>query len=697
MIHKFELIKVLIDATEPALGSRKKYGYPRDVEIDSGTGGSYKRNIDPIAERIVEILRPTKDDDVVSYEDLRGFQRELIYRHVLFDEPYKSQMPVIVGLLDLTKELIDNGYRALADEHWKEAIALLKELVNTSTYYIPEEKRELRDAYPKEYDTANCVLKLMKQYSWKVSIDASNNIFIEKGVETTTKQIELWVKSIGGITLIERIFDFLGASRFYNELMLRYLVGRSTSMTAFEHKPDIPIGYLLNIAVKYPYKKESERTNEILSQIFDTSAQLCNALFQSQHYSILEFLFSSGLQLRKLSTDISVYDSVYSFPQGDIPTEIETIKGLLDFVSPADFLKHCGFSLESLIKLMEYIYAQCKCAHLPITVHKSTASKSLEIPKGESKPLFELLSHQPNAINTKYVVPSDLSGTNFWHKPLIEINSNTYYLINKTWCAKAFYECISVKLRSISNFDNSVGLSIESYLKYKCREKGITYSAGKYEQSGIFGECDLVIETDSTIILFEIKKKILTYRAQSGSDVDILIDLASSLLDSQIQASRTELLLLEHGSIRLNDEVENRSHVLSLKGRKVERVSISHFDFRGFHDRLFLTNFLSTLLTYIVVPLSEDKEVKKKFDKLNEKAKVLRQQYQEYLKYNNDHGTSPFFDSSFHNIDHILLMLKLSVDNESFLKYFKGTKFVNTTGSLNFYKEFLFTIKRYNP
>jgi len=92
-----------------------------------------------------------------------------------------------------------------------------------------------------------------------------------------------------------------------------------------------------------------------------------------------------------------------------------------------------------------------------------------------------------------------------------------------------------------------------------------------------------------------LKKKPLTRRAQAGSDVHILLDIANSLLDAQVQSGWHEARLRIHGYLDLTSPKGTAR--LELKGRSVERIALSLLQFGSFQDRMLLKQFLEASMT----------------------------------------------------------------------------------------------------
>ena len=202
--------------------------------------------------------------------------------------------------------------------------------------------------------------------------------------------------------------------------------------------------------------------------------------------------------------------------------------------------------------------------------------------------------------------------------------------------------------------------------------------------NGIDGECDAVIETAEAIIFIESKKGALTKNAKAGSDVHVLLDLTQSALKAQKQAGGHELLLRQNDSITLNDN--GIEHTIALKGRQVERIALTLFDYGGFQDRILLKQFLETnlRLRYNV----NEPRFRKKFDELNKTLESLVEQEASLSSFRSDnHNRQPFFNCWFLSLPQLLVLLDNVNTAEDFKKQLWLTRSV-THGSQDFYHEY---------
>lgn len=83
------------------------------------------------------------------------------------------------------------------------------------------------------------------------------------------------------------------------------------------HKsPQIPIGYLLNLCVKYPNEIQTLRNiDKELRQIHDLSIAIVTSYYNVEHYNQWTHFFQTGETIIKFCTEIATWDSIYSLIQ----------------------------------------------------------------------------------------------------------------------------------------------------------------------------------------------------------------------------------------------------------------------------------------------------------------------------------------------------------------------------------------------
>ena len=457
------------------------------------------------------------------------------------------------------------------------------------------------------------------------------------------------------------------------------------------HKsPQIPIGYLLNLCVKYPNEIQTLRNiYKELRQIQNLSIAIVTSYYNVEHYNQWAHFFQTGETIIKFCTEIALWDSIYSLIQIRPKLSLQIIEELYKEIDEATFSKEVGVSKDEYFTVLSEIFEIAKDKNGIVTIYVSAIKKKLKVFDEQLiKRVLDINSHNAQA-NVEYLLPSDITKVNFQFNSLIKLSDTKYILMDKSWCAPALFESLATVFRAakVKNFDSNIGYALEKIIYKWLNNHSITYSYGTYSVDSIDGECDLLIEAKDAIILIEFKKKVLTRKAKSGIDIDLLVDLSDSILSSQIQAGRTEIILREKGEITLTDQKTNSSKKVYWNNRAIERISLTQLDFGGFHDKTIINQFFNALLTHSYGTYSEEKSILKKFEELKEKQKIWSEQYAKLNALDKAFNHFPYFDSSFMNLGQLLETINLSTDNNSFYEKLKTHKFV-TFGTLDFYREF---------
>lgn len=525
----------------------------------------------------------------------------------------------------------------------------------------------------------------------KIEINNSE-IQIISGLEAVVDELNEKVKNIGGIVLVKSLFNHLNHLNKYSTRFERYFITREASGISFDQHPQIPFGFLLNLSLKYPYENPKVKDPQaLLDEIVELAITISNGAYGVQQYNYWEFHFQSGETIIQFFTDIVLWDTMFSIPQCRPSSALDICDNLFSFISDIDFKNTLGFTRTDFISILIELNKLVTNFHIPTVVYHSAVCKSLKhIDKNTIQTVLDLLSHQ-SIVNEKYILPSDYISIDFWKKPLIKLGETKFLLVNKSWCAPNYFEAIATPLRASfkmhkRKLDDELGPQLEIYLQNKLLSKGIAFKTGDYNVDDLHGECDLLIESEKAIILIEFKKKVLTGKAKSGVDINLLIDLSESILDAQIQAGRTEIILREKGSITLTAK-KGSTQTVHLNDRNIERVALTHLEFGGFHDRSIFKHFLKALLTHSYGTHSNDPETIRKFENLKEKQTKWTEQYNKLCTIDNDYPKHPYFDCWFMSLPQLLEVINLSSDGNSFYETFRKTKHVSLN-TLDWYREF---------
>lgn len=202
---------------------------------------------------------------------------------------------------------------------------------------------------------------------------------------------------------------------------------------------------------------------------------------------------------------------------------------------------------------------------------------------------------------------------------------------------------------------------MERFVAQEFTKRQIPILSGEYDHNEEHGECDLIVEVPNMVIFLELKKKALTRQARAGNDVNLLLDIAGSLLDAQAQAGWHEVRLTQRGEINLF--YNGTESTIKLDGRKIEKIAVSMLDYGSFQDRIILKRFLEATLNRNFHP--RDESLSTKFNKINNSLREITEQV--ILKYPGQKQVEqPFFNCWFISIPQLLVLMDGVTDASSF-------------------------------
>jgi hypothetical protein len=408
------------------------------------------------------------------------------------------------------------------------------------------------------------------------------------------------------------------------------------------------------------------------------------ATFDVEPYNTFETLFHTGSNLPRFLMEIAVYDGMFNLAQARPGWVEKTLRSLFDWLDDDTALHHLGWTIGQAARVAcEIVNITSGQSGPCILTHSSLAKGMSELPSTELTSILSVFSHRAGDANREYKLPYEQTKVDFWFKPLIEQSPGRYILMDRVWCAPAFYEAVVSAVRPrVPNADSFIGLAFERLVKAELEAHGVRVVSGNYNIGSQEGECDAVIETADRIIFVEMKKKPLTRKSRSGNDINLFYDLSESLLAAMCQIGRHEILLFKHGSLELQDGSE--TYTIERNGRAVERVALSPVEFGGMQDRGVISQVLKTMTTSKLSAV--DASNAHSINKVQTKGQELLDQYNELAKIQSDAKGVTFMNCWFLSLGQFLTILQGVSSNDSFQSSLFTTRHI-MMGSLDFYFE----------
>lgn len=607
-------------------------------------------------------------------------------------QPYLGILEIIIDAIrrkDTTSnESIHQVVSFKFEDKWRIALQSAWDLTIISSQRIEYNLQDLEKFYKRQIVISNAT-KFLQYEGCKVDIEDGRVVIEESQARRVANYIEADIKLLGGIETLRRLFELIEPC--YHEKQGRYHLGRTFSSLIQVDFPLIPVGYLLNLCVKYPQRKilvAVESPDNIWKRILQSSIALTSIL-DVQSHNQFALLFHSTDTIVRFLQELAMYDNLFCPTQlrpSDVP---KMIKKLFSWLSKTAH-QNLGWTPEQAATVAERILELAVNKLYPITFQaKQLYNLEPQMGRDEIDKLLTLYSHKSSSINSNFQIPQDLSQLEhenyFQHKPLIGLSKDQYLLTSSSICSPAFYEAVASELRAKvdSKINDKLGEKIEDFIKDEFLKRRIKFVSGKYGKTNkgkSLDEIDILVEATDTIIFFEVKAKPLTRKARCGNDLTLFLDLSGSLLKSQIQINKHEIFIRKNGAISLED-----GSTCELNNRNIARVSVTLLDFGSFQDRTVVFQFLENML---LGRFDEGNDVVK-IKNLNEKLNEFQSQFNELVQLDSERINHPFYNCWFLSVPQLLIILDNINSSDDLKRELWRTRSIST-GSLDFYKEYEF-------
>lgn len=634
---------------------------------------------DPLKKELIANLSADDNDIHLTQYDIAKIEKGLVFLSIIEKNENAGLAIVVLKALhdNLGQEI--KRYRTLDNDGWQKAIALLKGYLESNS--------NIDIKFPnKVEDRANALLNLRDKYGLHVSINDDGSLEICE-VDKLFNLLDERVRDMGGRYFIESMLGLLS----YNNTVERLILPKQGNTQNVYTAPSqmIPYNYMLNVGLKNLSNsgKQSCQNSNYYNNTVELFKKTCFAVMEVQSYSIWEDIFHKDKSPLDYLRDLIYRESVFDLHQSSMNFVVKFIV----YISKegCEYDTKLPFPLSHFSKIINYI-VHFFDRHKFVVISKS----QLKLKKMPIREIIEVLNFcsQPIAkFNENFCSPTDYDNVNFWFYPIAKIDDDKWMLLPKTIASRCLYEAFLNWIRVKDNsIDQKVGTYMESFLRYQFNMHNIKMQSGDYEMNDKSkGECDGLIESPKAILLLEMKKKPLVRASRKGDKTYILIDIADSLLASQVQNFRTSIAIKD-GVLKLKNE--NTESEIHHNNRTIERITITLFPFGDIQNRILLEQILRilcshkfTITTNANTTLSEDE--KKEIKRIQDSYKKLEKRQKELDKYLQLIDVDkPFFNCWFLDIEKILYLLKGVNTVEQFTEKLLSMKYVSF-GTYDFYNE----------
>lgn len=499
-------------------------------------------------------------------------------------------------------------------------------------------------------------------------------------------------KQIGGAQLVHSVFQSVAST--FDDITKRFHIVRQVDyMGAKLLRSQVPWGYLIQLGMKHMQVDGIPRWRAPFDELVSLSTASI-AIFDIQPYSPYESVFVDQLDIMEYLQNGATYDAIFAIPQLNADHARTMYHGLFTDIQKKT-LQYSGVRLDTAIKLADLILDLAHPKELFLFTDIGKLARQLGFGKTKTMEIIDaVFAWTSLGPNQELGFPPFSSHVDSMFRPLFKRRDGGYAIPPRSVCALALFEAIMALARGADKkVDGYIGKAIEALLKSEFRKKGVEYKSGSYnfhptkssKAKNLESDCDLVLETKQRVIFLECKKKSLTRLARSGDHVKILEDLSNSLVYSQTQALQHENLLRTEPTFTLKDPEQGDVHI-ELRGRRVERVSVSLLDYESLQDSLSLQRFLEICCqVQFSHPDADQQEV---LDAVAGRFAQLRSLAESVGEFDGPNA-HPFFGSTFTCVPKILLLLERATNSETFWAQMGRIK-TTFTGTRDFYSDYAY-------
>ena len=494
------------------------------------------------------------------------------------------------------------------DDAWDEAADFGRALFILNGPVIEEEK--LR--WPRELATAAAARRLRA-----------------RGVEVTMTGADLMVTDEQferATAMLQRLLDQLGFVDAAGNL-LRVMRGRGLCIDGIYiggRRPDVmrtesgtPFNLLLQLAARSGADGTLSPNSPEREQAWQQSMELATdiaAILEVEPQGYEAILERRSGRLIPLLREIGLFDALFSFRQSPLEHARFILAAFYRGIDDAVLRASAGWSFADAFDLLDAVNR--RSPNDPSFFDRA----GLILAGAREETLENLLGDMAHPLGTaNAAMTSPFAQAGLMFRPLLEVRPGVWTQVAGSLAAPAFYEAIQTKLRQLLSgraMSDLVGDGTERIVSALFERAGMTpvVNSREYDMGpGAKGECDLVFADDERILFVETKGKPVSRATQTGVGHAALLDFAGGMLAAQLQGIGHERVIRAHGRL---DFAHGPS--LPLAGRSVFRLSVTHLDHAGLHDRLLVQTLLRTVLNMEFVATAEaDRQVRKQVTKLN--------------------------------------------------------------------------------
>lgn len=516
---------------------------------------------------------------------VKSLVHELAIRHLCDGQPLQPYHNVAQAL---QLALRTHGTSTEADVDWEAAI---RAAVRYHSYFpprLPDDQKLTANVRAQIVSKSVCGLRAS---GYQVLLpDVGGLDMPESEVSRLQTDIEALAKKLGGTALAASALTNIEPT--YSAKTDRFNLGRDGNTIRLDAQPQLPLAFLYQLGLKFFHYKQAPSVGEAEFSQLLRLLTFAVGLLDLESDGAFDLMFARPSDILELTRKSLLYDANFSLTQAKPGHVLVFVQRLLTNPPFACLIDKDGFTSSHVLTAATLLLQETKSGSIGFQrvspAHLSMlAGLDLEPAK---RLLTSVFAHALGQVNQNLTFPLQDSEVDSAFRPLLTDDKGALLRLPRNLAARATLNAVIAWCRKAwpenQGFDAELGLALEQFVRDQFTARGVKIHYGTYDDS----ECDLVIQTDSHIVFFELKGKVLTRQSRSGDVLKALEDLADSLARPQAQAMERHAFLKEHGKMELRSD--KGVSVIELGSREVLKVSVTRGELLSLHDRPYLWQYL---------------------------------------------------------------------------------------------------------
>lgn len=529
------------------------------------------------------------EESSVSLTMVRSLIHKLAVRHLCDDQPLQPYRNVAKAL---QLALRTHGTSTATEVDWE---AATRSAVRYHLYFppmLPDDQELIANVRAQVVSKS---VRSLRAAGYQVFLPDVGGVNMPES-ETARLQtdIDALAQQLGGEALVASALG--GIELTYSARTDRFNLGRNGQTVRLDAQPQRPLAFLYQLGLKFLHYKQAPGVGEAEFSKLLHLLTFAVGILDLESDGTIDFMFARPNDILELTRKSLLYDANFCLTQANPVHVLVFVQWLLTNPPFAHLIDKDGFTSSHVLAVATLLLQEMKSGPIdlqrvplaPITMLVGLDMEHVKLL------LTNAFAHAFGKVNRKLTFPLQDSEVDSAFRPLLTDDTGSFLCLPRNLAARAMLNAVITWCRNVwakkQGFDEELGLALECFVRDQFTARGVKVHYGAYNDGADEGECDLVIQTDSHIIFFELKGKVLTRQSRTGDVLKALEDLADSLARPQAQAMERHAFLKHHEKMELRSD--KGLSVIELDSREVLKVSVTRGELLSLHDRPYLWHYL---------------------------------------------------------------------------------------------------------